>query len=587
LSVRAEAIVTAGLRPDLFAGRGILSASRTLIFAALTVLIVGGFGFRVTGLSAEGLSEDELNKLNAVADYRAHGLTGANGEHPMLMKALQAVSIITAEKWNNTAFVAAHPAESIAPETALRLPGTIFGAFTALLIYLIAAELFGPEVALIAAALWAFDPTAIGFNRIAKEDTFLLFFFLLANVFWLRGQRVAESTERNPTRYYWLTGAAYGAMIASKYVPHLIAISISYYWMFQKLPETRWRLGPKRILKFFAIMGIVFLILSPTILLPETWHQMGLFAGSKRIGHDGYEFMGKLYSQRFDDWLQGIPVYFFVVFTWVKLPLLTVISFLIGLPLLFRRKLGDGRYFVIFWIFLWVIAFCFPGGKFTRYYTTVLPAVLITAALGIQFAGRTLAKWLGKISWGSGGLRRYVPSGLAVLAISCSVLDSIYAGPHFRLFTNSLGGGVVHAGTYFPHDEFYDASMRDAIMEIARRAQPGAHIGSESPLLASYYVQRANRNDLVCVSLSEPDGLKQLGQNDFVIVARGRRYFSNDELITALSSNSKPDFQEFLNTVPSVDVYHLNDSSLEIIKTAAQRRDAVMRMKRRGDAGVG
>jgi hypothetical protein len=37
-------------------------------------------------LSAEGLSEDELNKLNAVADYRAHGLTGANGEHPMLMK---------------------------------------------------------------------------------------------------------------------------------------------------------------------------------------------------------------------------------------------------------------------------------------------------------------------------------------------------------------------------------------------------------------------------------------------------------------------------------------------------------------------
>jgi hypothetical protein len=245
LSAQAEAIITAGLRPELFAGRGILSASRTLIFLALTVLILGGFGFRVTGLSAEGLSEDELNKLNAVADYRAHGLTGANGEHPMLMKALQAASIIAVEKWNNTSFVASHPAESIAPETALRLPGTILGALTALLIYLITAELFGAEVALIAAALWAFDPTAIGFNRVAKEDTFLLFFFLLANVFWLRGQRVAESTDQNPNRYYWLTAAAYGAMIASKYVPHLIAISMSYYWMFQGLPETRWRLGKK------------------------------------------------------------------------------------------------------------------------------------------------------------------------------------------------------------------------------------------------------------------------------------------------------------------------------------------------------
>ena len=43
------------------------------------------------------LSEDELNKLNAVSEYRARGLTGANGEHPMLMKALQAASIIAAE----------------------------------------------------------------------------------------------------------------------------------------------------------------------------------------------------------------------------------------------------------------------------------------------------------------------------------------------------------------------------------------------------------------------------------------------------------------------------------------------------------
>jgi hypothetical protein len=167
---------------------------------------------------------------------------------------------------------------------------------------------------------------------------------------------------------------------------------------------------------------------------------MGLFAGSKRIGHDGYEFMGKLYTQRIDDWLQGIPVYFYVVFTCVKLPLLSVIGFLIGLPLLFRRKLGDGRYFVIFWLFLWAIAFCFPGGKFTRYYTTVLPAVLITAALGIQFAGRKLARWIAKIAWGT-GVRHYVPACLAVLAIGCAVVDSIYAGPHFRLFTNSLGGG--------------------------------------------------------------------------------------------------------------------------------------------------
>jgi dolichyl-phosphate-mannose-protein mannosyltransferase len=544
LSVHAEAIVTAGLRPELFAGRGVLANSKTLVFAALIVLVVAGFGFRVTGLSAEGLSEDELNKLNAVADYRAHGLTGANGEHPMLMKACQAATIILAEKWNNT-FVS----NQIAPETALRLPGTIVGALSTILIFLIVSELFGLEVALIAAALWAFDPTAIGLNRIAKEDSFLLFFFLLANVFWLRGQRVAESTDRSPNKYYWLTAASYGAMVASKYVPHLFAISICYYWMFQSLPETRWRLGKKRLLIFFTIMGLVFLVLSPTVLLPETWQQMGLFAGGKRVSHDGYEFMGQLYTQRFSDWLNGIPVYFYVVFTAVKLPLLTVLGFVAGLPLLFRRKLGDGRYFILFWFLLWVVAFCFPGGKFTRYYTTVLPAVLITSALGIQFAGRWLANRV------SSGVKHYVPASLAVIVIAGSVINSVNAAPHFRLFTNSIGGGTNWAGYYFPHDEFYDASMRDVIAEIATRARTGARVASESPSLATYYAERAKRTDLVCVSLSDPDAVKQLTVGDYVIVARGRRYFSNDAIISTLGDHSTPVTELKLGVVPSAKIY--------------------------------
>ncbi len=566
MSAPTEAIVTAGLRPELFSGRGVLTNSRTLVFITLAILILAGFGFRVSGLSAEGLSEDELNKLNAVADYRANGLTGANGEHPMLMKAFQATSIILAEKWNNSSYVAARPGERIAPETALRLPGAIIGALTALLIFLITAELFGVEVALIAAALWTFDPMAIGFNRVAKEDTFLLFFFLLANVFWLRGQRVAESTDKNPNRYYWLTAASYGAMVASKYVPHLLTISWCYYWMFQQLPETRWRLGKKRLVVFFGIMGIVFVILSPTVLLPDTWRQMGLFAGGKRISHDGYEFMNQLYTQRFADWLKGIPVYFYVVLTAVKLPVLTVGGFLVGLPLLFRRKLGDGRYFLLFWFLLWVVAFCFPGGKFMRYYTTILPAVLITSALGIQFAGRWIANRIASVS----GLQHYVPASLAVIVIVAAAVSAVQAAPHFRLFTNSIGGGVEWAGYYFPHDEFYDASMREALAEIARRAPTGAQVASESPSLASYYAQQAGRPDLVCVSLSDPAAVDQLRVNDFIIIARGRRYFSNDAIITALRNQAAPIAELKLNTIPSVKIYQLDQNSLTALNEASR-----------------
>jgi hypothetical protein len=563
LSAHADAIVTAGLRPELFAGRGVLANSRTLVFAALIVLAIAGFGFRVTGLSAEGLSEDELNKLNAVADYRANGLTGANGEHPMLMKACQAASIILAEKWNSIA-----PTYQIAPETALRLPGTIVGALSTILIFLIVSELFGTEVALIAAALWAFDPSAIGLNRIAKEDTFLLFFFLLANVFWLRGQRVAEGSDSSPNKYYWLTAASYGAMVASKYVPHLFAISLCYYWMFQNLPETRWRLGKKRLFMFLAIMGLVFLVLSPTVLLPETWRQMGLFAGGKRVSHDGYEFMNQLYTQRFSDWLHGIPVYFYLVFTAVKLPLLTVLGFLAGLPLLFRRKLGDGRYFILFWFLLWVVAFCFPGGKFTRYYTTVLPAVLITSALGIQFVGRWLANRISNFE-STMSIKHYVPAGLAVIVIAGSVVNSINAAPHFRLFTNSLGGGTNWAGYYFPHDEFYDASMRDVIAEIAGRARPGARVASESPSLAGYYAERDKRPDLICISLSDPDAMKQMSAGDYVIIARGRRYFSNDAIVSTLRDHSTPVAELKLGSVPSARIYELSHEEAQKAQDSA------------------
>ena len=199
--------ITACLRPELFKDQTALS--RKALIVVLSALVIAGLAFRVTGLASEGLSDDELNKLVAVNDYRAHGLTGANGEHPFVMKALCTVSLIASDHWNHTSLVAAHPELNVPVEVSLRLPGVIFGAVTPVLIFLIGSELFGSEVGLIAAALWAFDPLALGFNRIAKEDTFLIFFFLLANLFWLRGQRVAESQPgKNAERYYWATAIA-------------------------------------------------------------------------------------------------------------------------------------------------------------------------------------------------------------------------------------------------------------------------------------------------------------------------------------------------------------------------------------------
>lgn len=564
MSASAATVVTAKLTPELFVDRSVRSASRTLIVSALALIILVGFGFRAVNLGAEGLSEDELNKLRAVEDYRANGLTAANGEHPMLMKALLTVSVVAAEQWNSTSLVSSRPSLKISTEAALRLPGVILGAFTALLIFLVVSELFGIEIALIAAALWAFDPSGIGFNRIAKEDSYFLFFFLLANVFWLKGQRIAESGQSHPERYYWATAAAFGAMLASKYLPHFMAISGSYYYIFQLAPATRWRMGKKKWLIFFAITGAVFLICNPTILLPGTWQEMRVFAGEKRIGHDSYEFMGTLYPNQMTLWLKGSPWYFYYVFMGVKMSLPVIIGFAVGLPLLFSKRLGDGRFFILFWLMYWFMPFTVLGGKFTRYFTLALPVVVITSAIGIHF----LAHWVaGRVRSfaNNDSAKALVRACVAGVVLIFPLIASASIAPYYRLYTNIVGGGSRRAGTYFPHDEFYDARLREAVNEIAVRARLGARVASETPGLITYYGQQAGRNDLVAVSLSDRDAMKQLEVGDFVIVARGRRYFSNEAYVARLEETSEPVTTVSLGEIPAVRIFILDENSLAAV----------------------
>jgi hypothetical protein len=550
------------------------TTSRALVLTALALLVLAGLSLRLYKLGAESLSEDELNKVRAVAEYREHGLTPANGEHPFLMKALLALSIVAAEHWNNTATAHHNPQLQISTETAARLPGALLGALTALLIFLVSTELFGIEIGLIAAALWAFDPAAIGFNRIAKEDTFLLFFFLLANVFWLRGQRVAEEGARRPEPFYWATAAAFGAMLASKYVPHYIAISGAYYWAFQGVEQTRWRMGKLKWAIFFAVMGLAFLVCNPTILLPGTWHEMRVFAGENRIGHDSYEFLGQLYRNQMTLWLQGSPWYFYYVFMGVKLPVPVLLGFVVGLPQLFRRRLGDGRYFLLFWLFFWFFPFTFMGGKFTRYFTFALPAVLMTSAIGVHFAASFFARKLARRPGPGNASAVYARACVALVALvvlAFSLDGAASAAPHYRLYTNMLGGGAARAGSYFPHDEFYDASTRDVAEAIARRAAPGARVASETPDLVAYYARLAGRSDLRSVSLSDRAALRDFEPGDVLVVARGRRYFSNDELTARLEAASQPSATISLGGVESARVYVLDRASLGAVSEVFNR----------------
>lgn len=555
---------TAGISPEQFSDNLFFARNGWVAVIFLAVFIVIGFSLRAFDLGAESLSEDELNKLETVNEYRTYGLSGKNGEHPFLMKGMQTVSIIAAENINN--FVDS-PRLNVSEEAALRFPVALFGTFITLLIYLLISELFDRSTALFSAALWAVEPMAVGFDRIAKEDSLVLFFFLLTFVFWIRGQTAAERGNANWTWYAWAAAASFAGLMASKYYPHLLAVVGAYYIIFQYIPETKWRMESVRWVKFFAVMGVTFLILNPTILLPETWREMLKFSSENRIGHDSYEFMGTLYRNQMTAWLAGVPWTFYYVFIAVKTSLLTVMLFLIGMPMMFRRRMGDGRFFIFFWAFMWFMPFTFLGGKFTRYFTLVEPLLLIIAAVGFCWS----VKWISGKLFGDSRVGSIVQVILFAAVIAFPLGNSLSVSPHFRMFTNSIGGGMASAGSYFPHDEFYDAATRQIVAKLAEKTKPGAVVAVETTTLFEYYARKTGRDDLAFISLSDKEKVAALRPGDYVVVAKGRRYFSNAAYIDYLERSATPsDEVSILNTIAG-EIYQLNEATVAEIQTIAKR----------------
>jgi hypothetical protein len=351
-------------------------------------------------------------------------------------------------------------------------------------------------------------------------------------------------------------------MLASKYVLHFMAVSTAYYYAFQGIPSTRWRLGKMKWVVFFAVLGVAFLLCNPAILLPSTWHEIRLFTAEKRIAHDAYEFMGTLYGNQVGLWFKGAPWYFYFVFMAVKLSLPVLIGFALGLPNIFKKKLGDGRILIWFWLYFWFVPFSVVGGKFTRYFVLVLPVVVIIAAIGITFA----TDWAVRVIARGAGSPLVVRIIVALVAVVITASASLTSAPHYRMYTNVLGGGSSHAGTFFPHDEFYDSAMREAAARVALIAPQGIHVASETPGLFSYYAERAGRSDLDSVSLSDRPAIDRLRSGDMILVEHGRRYFSNDSILSALRRNAAPVFGSKVAGVLSISAYVVDPKTLAAIR---------------------
>jgi Dolichyl-phosphate-mannose-protein mannosyltransferase len=490
---------------------GLVTTLDWSIVSTLALLVVLGFGLRVTQLGAIGFAEDEMNKLDAIHAYE-RGDFSANSEHPMVMKLLMWASVNKA------------PVSSL--EAALRLPNALIGALTVIPLFLLTLAFFDRWTALLAAAFWAFGINAITHNRIGKEDSLLVFFMLFAFFFFVRAKQLSPLDKSGRARRYAASAVSFGLMIASKYFPHYLGLNLLFHHNFH-VREARPNEPSGRIPGwFFIVIVAVFLLANPAVLMPEVWQYMNAYTSERLLTHSGYLFAGELYKNNMSSspfW--GTPIYFYLLFLAIKVPIVTLIAFLAGLLVAVRRPRHVGHAFLLFMFLFWLVPYSLIGGKWLRYTLSVMPFVYMLAAVGVV----NLVRWA--IARFPQPRLGFALSAAAVVLFVCFPAWTALANrPHYALYTNAFAAGK--AGYFFPHDEFYDDGLREAIKFACEQAPQGATIAHETPGVVRHYLGVFGRTDLnsQVISSAQFDVTSAPGPV-YVIAQRGRTYFENrDEL---------------------------------------------------------
>jgi len=512
------------------------------VVGVLAVLTIVGLGFRVSHLGAIGFAEDEVNKVEAVRAYERGDIT-ANAEHPMLMKALMFISLTRAG-------LGAGP-DMLSDEFALRLPNAIFGALTVIPLFLLTAAFFDRLTGLIAAAFWAGGINAITFNRIGKEDTLLVFFMLFAFYFYLRAKQTDTRNVALRKRNYLLSGISFGLMLASKYFPHYFGLNALYHHNFHVRKRKPGEPPGKTPRLFYIAILVAFIIANPPVLLPQVWQYLNVYMGEKLLVHSGYLFADHLYKNTVSSspfW--GTPIYFYLVFMAIKIPLLVLVSFLVGFVVSLKRWRHPAYAFLLFMFLLWIIPYSLMGAKWLRYTLSLMPFVYMLAAIGVV----ELILFVNHRLQATKQIRAIVAALAIAFFVGAPAWIAYSAGPHYALYTNALAANKV--GYFFPHDEFYDDGLREAIKFVCDTAPPGATIAHETPGVTRYYLETFRRADLDSKAISAPDfDATKISGPAYFIIQRGRTYFENRDKLAFIRDNFKKIHEVSINGMTAAEAF--------------------------------
>jgi hypothetical protein len=532
---------------DVSAVIKLLEGHRT---AALLLIVVLGFALRFHGIDQFGFNEDEVHKLEASRAY-LRGDFSENLEHPMLLKSLVAGSLALTDFWNRRFGQFGHVTE----ETAVRLPNVVVGALTGVIVFAVTEQFFGFSTGLLAALFWSLGTIAIMINRLAKEDTLLVFFTWLGYYFYIRAKKESLTDAHRPLKWYAASGSSFGLMLASKYFPHYLGLIALFYYLprnRRKYPSLGWRAS----MALLGMCAVAFALANPVAFLPTTLKYMWHYAGEGTMTHRGYLAMGQFY---FDDPAHlggGMPFYFYPLLLLVKTPIPVLFALAFGLIEVLKRWHHDGFSFLLLMFLFWIVPFSILSAKWLRWMLSWMPTIYIVAAVGAS----KLISWVTGVARRHESRQAWIPAlatVLIVIFLAQSVFSATQASPFYSLYLNPLGLG--RTGYYFPHDELDDIGLRPAVRQMCDSIPAGSPVVSEALPVVTYYFHQCGRDDVHYNDLSNL-ALQSLPASAYFIVQEGRKYLDNISTVRKLEAEESPAWTVIIGGAQAAEVYRTSEA---------------------------
>jgi hypothetical protein len=513
--------------------------------AAIALLLtVLAFAVRLNHVDFNSLSEDESAKWAAVQEYRHGHFVGVNSEHPMMLKVLAWVSLTAGGRWNRLASMHSWP--TMGSEGWLRFPNVLFGAATTAILFLFCRRLIGFVGSFAASFFWAVSPLAVALNRLAKEETPLTFFTLLACYLYCRAQQA--DSDQSARRWYDLSAIGFGLAFASQYILHLFGLNALAWFFAGKMGLNR---KPSRFSygQFFLVIFLTFILVNPVVLFPSNFSAIVHWLHHDGVKHSGYDFAGTLYLNFPSRLLAGVPWTFYLWLLLIKTPIPILVAVIAGSIMLLRNRRTLASCFFLSLGVLQLAGLSVSGAKWVRYSLVLLPFLFLAGGYAVQATWDRMKEKKMSLTF----------VGLAAATLFALPLLELHAwSPYYSFYLNSIGGGQKNIARYFGQDEVSEFDTREVAQQVCSSAHAGARLATARPMTMTYYVENCGRTDIEVVPLYDRHYVPREG--DMIILEPSRRFFETQRFFDALEKSGMSRREVRVGPVLASTIY-LFDSS--------------------------